>query len=99
MIMHQHHLVWPPEALSVRKMLKNPSKPKNNFGVLVNVIGDDGKLVHGQDGKILKRKIQMWNGWFKDGTEQEFYFLDGTDTHRAGLQCITKEGSMWKKLQ
>jgi len=51
------HLAWPPEALSANKILKNPSNPKKNFGVLVNIIGHDRKSVYGPDGKILKEKI------------------------------------------
>lgn len=51
------HLSRPADALSATKMPKYPSKPKQNFGVLINVIGSDGRPVHGLDGKILKQKV------------------------------------------
>ncbi|KAI0725188.1 hypothetical protein C8Q72DRAFT_785909 [Fomitopsis betulina] len=48
------HLKRADDALSARKMPKGPSK---KFAVLANVIGEDGKVVHGPNGKILKHKI------------------------------------------
>jgi hypothetical protein len=77
------HLLRPADALSVMKMLKNPSKPDSNFGVFVNVIGTDGQPVHGPDAKILKQKICMWNGRFSYGREQVFYYPEGHE--KAGL--------------
>lgn len=51
--------------------LKMPKGPSANFGVEVNVVGDDGKLVYGPDGKILKKKINMGNGYFEEGGEKK----------------------------
>jgi hypothetical protein len=55
------HLKRSEEALSASKMPKNPSKPDTNFGVVTNVLGENGKPVYGRDGKILKQKIRMRN--------------------------------------
>ncbi|KAH9952405.1 hypothetical protein BGW80DRAFT_1452516 [Lactifluus volemus] len=70
------HLSRSADALSATKMPKNPSKPEKNFGVLIDVVGLDGRQIHGPDGKILKQKVQMRNGIF-DGREQEFYYPKG----------------------
>jgi hypothetical protein len=88
------HLSRPPGALSATKMPKNPSKPEQNFGALINVVGADGWLVHGPDGKILKQKVRMQNGRF-DGREQEFYYPEGHE--KAGLfkgmaEILTERG-------
>jgi len=77
------HLKHSDESLLASKMPKNTSKPDQNFGVIVNIVGEDGKPVYGPDGKILKQKIRMRNGWFRNGTEQEFYYPDGHP--KAGL--------------
>ena len=45
------------DALSVSKMPKFTLKPGKNWGVDTNVIGVDGKLVYGADGKLLKQKV------------------------------------------
>jgi hypothetical protein len=76
-------------------MPKNPSKPDMNFGVVINVLGENGKPVYGRDGKFLRQKIWMCNGWFRDGAEQEFYYPDGHTM--AGLfkgmaQILTEHG-------
>jgi hypothetical protein len=65
-----------PLTLSVTRMPMNPSKPCTNFGVLVNVVGEDGWPVDGADGRILKKKIQMQNRQF-NRQEQDFYFPHG----------------------
>ena len=57
--------------MSATKMPKGPSA---NFFVEINETDAAGKAVYGPDGKILKRKIPMANGKFKDGTEQLFYY-------------------------
>ena len=36
-----------------------------------------GQTLYCPDGKILKRKIRMENGKFRDGTEQSFYYPEG----------------------
>jgi hypothetical protein len=57
------HLKRADDALSARKMSKNPTKPGGPvFGVLQNVIGENGKPVYGPDGKLLKQKVMMGNG-------------------------------------
>jgi hypothetical protein len=89
------HLKRSDESLSSSKMPRNMSKPNQNFGVTVNVIGENGKPIYGPDGKVSKRKIRMRNGRFKDGTEQEFYYPDGHPN--AGLfkgmaQILTERG-------
>ena len=48
------HLKQPEGSLSALKMPKGPSA---NFGVEVNIFGDDGKPIYGPDGKILKKKF------------------------------------------
>lgn len=68
------HLKRADNALSARKMPKNIPKPGTNWGIEVNKRGEDGKIVHGADGKPLKVKIKMGNGYFANGSPQEFYF-------------------------
>ena len=75
-------------------MPRNPSKPENNFGVLINVVGADGKVNYGSDGKILKKKVRMKNGKL-NGQEQEFYYPEGHP--KAGLfkgmaEILTERG-------
>jgi hypothetical protein len=76
------HHSRPSDALSATKMPRNPSKPEKNFGVLINVVRADGKLVYGSDGKLLKQKVRMRNGKF-NGQEQEFYYPEGHQ--KAGI--------------
>lgn len=71
------HLKRADDALSAQKMPKNPSKPDNSFGVERNKLGADGKPIYGPDRKPIKEKVGMANGTFRDGHEQEFYFLEG----------------------
>jgi hypothetical protein len=68
------HLKRARGSLSASKMTKGPSA---NFCVEINAVDDAGKAIYGPDGKILKRKIPMANGKFKDGTEQLFYYPEG----------------------
>ena len=77
------HLKRAEGALSARKMPKSTSKPGHNFGVEVNVTGEDGKLVYGPDGKVIKVKVPMSNGTLPDGREQSFYFPEGHE--HAGM--------------
>jgi hypothetical protein len=77
------HLKRADGALSARRMPKGISKPGTNFGVEVSVFGDDGKLIYGRDGKVVKEKVPMVNGMFRDGSEQQFYFPEGHE--HAGL--------------
>lgn len=41
------HLKCSDESLSASKMPKNTSKPDQNFGVIVNLVSKDGKLIYG----------------------------------------------------
>ena len=65
------------DALSARKMPKNPSNPMGNFSVEWNKLGADGTLTYGPNRKPIKEKVKMANGTFQDGREQEFYFPNG----------------------
>jgi hypothetical protein len=76
------HLSRSVDSLSALKMPRNPSKPETNFGVLTNVVSNDGQPLHGPNGKLLKQKVQMWNGQFNGGV-QELYFPEGHE--KAGL--------------
>lgn len=72
------------DALSARKMSKNPTHPPNPiFGVDRNVIGPDGKPVYGPNGKILKEKVRMGDAKLPDGRPQSLYFPEGHP--KAGL--------------
>ena len=78
------HLKRPEGSLSALKMPKGPSA---NFGVDVNIIGDDGKPVYGPNSKILKQKIPMGNGYFEEGGErkgQAFYWRADSHLPHAG---------------
>ena len=68
------HLKRADNALSARKMPKRISKEGSNWGVVVNQIGPDGKPIYGQDGKIIKTKVQMGDGQLPDGSPQPLYF-------------------------
>jgi hypothetical protein len=43
----------------------------------MNMIGPDGKLVHGPNGAVLKQKVRMCDGQFSDGSAQSLYYLEG----------------------
>lgn len=80
------HLKRADDALSARHMTKNITLPGNPvFRVLTNVIGADGKPVHGPDGKILKTKIHMADAKFADGTPQALYYPDNPAHPHSGL--------------
>ena len=88
------HLKRADDSLSARSMPKFPTKPGNQpFGVERGVIGEDGKPVHGPNGKVLKEKIRMADGRFADGTVQPFYFPEGHEHAGAfkGMAEILKE--------
>jgi hypothetical protein len=85
------HLERADDALSARHMPKFPPKcrkewdgtnwgggqnPKN-WGVEMNVIGPDGKPVHGPNGVVLKQKVWMCNRQFADGSAQSLYYPEG----------------------
>jgi hypothetical protein len=78
------HLKRPDDALSARRMSKNPTKPKNPFfGVERNVVGNDGKPMYDLSGKLLKEKVPMGDGTLENGTRQSLYFPPGHP--RAGV--------------
>jgi hypothetical protein len=77
------HLKCADGALSAQRMLKFTSKPESNWLVEVNVRDANGKAVYAPDGKILKRKVQMEDEIFPDGTKQTLYFEPGHP--KAGL--------------
>jgi len=85
------HLKRADNALSARKLPKFPLKlgkewdgsdwregrqPKN-WGVEVDVVGENGKPVHEPGGEIKKMKVKMCNATYKDGSPQSLYFPDG----------------------
>jgi hypothetical protein len=77
------HLKRADGALSARRMPKFTSKPESNWLVEVNARDANGKAVYAPDGKILKRKVQMEDATFPDGTKQTLYFEPGHP--KAGL--------------
>ena len=84
------HLKQADDTLSSKKMPKFSSKHgdkwdgKNwgdgkkpiNWGVKTPMIDVDSKLVHGEDGAVLKKKVHMTDGKFADGTTQCLYYPD-----------------------
>jgi hypothetical protein len=87
------HLKRADDALSARHMPKNTPKEGSNWGVEVNMIGDNGKPIYGPDRKLLKRTVPMANGFFADGTTQEFYFPLGHEREGVfkGMAIILEE--------
>src|ERR1700678_710289 len=57
-------------------MPKNIPKDNKNWGVEVNVFGENQKPVYGADGKVLKKTVKMGNGRFANGSPQSLYFAD-----------------------
>ena len=72
------HLKRAEDACSARHMPKGVQE----WGVDMTVIADTGKAVYGPNGKVLKKKVRMADGYFSDGTPQLFYFPD--DHEHAG---------------
>ncbi|KIK72370.1 hypothetical protein PAXRUDRAFT_180818, partial [Paxillus rubicundulus Ve08.2h10] len=67
------HLKHAEDALSARHMPKGIQE----WGVEVTVKDSAGKVVYGQNGKPLKKKVHMSDGCLPDGTPQLLYFPDG----------------------
>lgn len=67
------HLKRADNALSARKTLKRIQE----WGVETMLLGENGRPVHGWDGKILKTKVPMQDRQFSDGQRQPFYFPPG----------------------
>jgi len=68
------HLKRADDAISSRKMPKFMPKEGTNWGVEITARNQDGKIIHGSDGKPLKVKIRMGNGRLPDGSPQDFYY-------------------------
>jgi len=69
-------------------------KENKNWGVEVNVVGEDGKPVYGADGKVLKKKVRMGDGRFANGSPQSLYFADNDKEHTGkfkGMATILAE--------
>jgi len=64
------HLKRAEDALSARQMPKGIQE----WGVDATVMDSAGKIVRGQNGKALKKKVRMADGNLSDGTTQPFYF-------------------------
>jgi hypothetical protein len=77
------HLKRADDAISARKMPKNVPREGTNWGIEVAARDQDGKPIHGRDGKVAKAKVQMTDGTFADGSPQLFYFPAGHA--RAGI--------------
>jgi len=75
------HLKQADDALSAQKMPRNVPKDNKNWGVEVNVTGENGKPVYGADGKVLKKTVKMGDGRFADGSPQSLYFPDDDEKH------------------
>lgn len=58
------HLKCPEDALSASKMPKFTLAQGSNLGVEVTKQDEAGKVIYGPDGKPLKTKIHMADGWF-----------------------------------
>ena len=55
-------------------MLKFRSKPNSNWLAEVNIRDASGKAMYAPNGKILKRKVQIEDATFLDGTKWALYF-------------------------
>ncbi|KAF9510307.1 hypothetical protein BS47DRAFT_1300305 [Hydnum rufescens UP504] len=71
------------DALSARHMPKYPPNPNGkgrkkgeNWGVKVPLLGPNGNVIHGSDGKVVKVFKKMADAQFSDGRPQPLYFPD-----------------------
>jgi hypothetical protein len=64
-------------------MPKNTPAVGKNWGVEVNLRNAEGKIIYNEKAKPQKTKIKMANGFFADGTPQNFYF--GPTSDRPGV--------------
>jgi len=88
------HLKRAADSLSAHRMPKTVTKPGAvPFGVDVPALSVEGKLVYGENGKVLKKWIPMVDGKFADGTPQAFYFPQGHECAGAfkGMAAILAE--------
>ncbi|KIK81827.1 hypothetical protein PAXRUDRAFT_155173, partial [Paxillus rubicundulus Ve08.2h10] len=72
-----NHLKHAENALSTRKMSNRIPKNGENWGVEVNQVSVDWKVMFCADGKVCKVKMPMYNGRFNDATAQPLYFPPG----------------------
>ncbi|KAJ7785137.1 hypothetical protein DFH07DRAFT_3854, partial [Mycena maculata] len=77
------HLKRAEDAISARKMSRNTPAVGKNWGIEVNLRNAAGEVVYDEKRKPKKTKIKMANGFFADGTPQDFYF--GMETERPGV--------------
>jgi len=85
------HLKRADDALSARKMPKYPPKhgkdwdgsdwgegrQLKNWGVVVNVVDENGKPVYSPSGEIKKTRVRMCGATFADGSPQSLYYSEG----------------------
>ena len=82
------------DALSAHHMPKGTSKPNANWMVKIKKHGDNGKFVHGTDGKPVEVCIPMGNVCFSDGSPQSLYFPPDHPMHPGlfkGMAVILEE--------
>jgi len=70
------HLKRVDNALSARKMPKNPPSHGHNWGVAVTVLDGDGKPVFDPNGKARRQTVHMGDATFADGGLQCLYFRE-----------------------
>ena len=58
-------------------MPKFTPRKGTNWDLDTNLIGEDGKVVYGPDGKVIKVKICLADATFANGTPQMLYFPPG----------------------
>ncbi|KAJ3968854.1 hypothetical protein EV361DRAFT_870518 [Lentinula raphanica] len=87
------HLKRAEDALSARKMPRNPPRDGKNWGVEVTVRDESGRVTYDNRGKPCKTKIKMAHGSFRDGTPQDFYFGANSETPGIfkGMALILEE--------
>ncbi|KII89329.1 hypothetical protein PLICRDRAFT_110047 [Plicaturopsis crispa FD-325 SS-3] len=96
------HLKRADDALSARKMPKGTSKYDKNWGVVVNLTDADGNLVHGTDGKVIKVKRNMRDGYHGPNRKpQAFYFPPDHDDAGCfkGMKVILEERGFIKEAR
>jgi len=66
--------------------MKTPKEDKTGEGIEVNEMDEDGNIVNGTDGKVLKSSgWNMGDAKFADGSPQKLYFHGGS-THEPYIQ-------------
>ena len=57
----------------------------SNFGVLQNKLDDNGRPIHGADGKIVKKKVQMIDAMFNKHSQPLYFANDEHLDHAASI--------------